>query len=257
MINIGRRLVVSWQESVEFLKPKTLRLFLLLALRSLKELYFSLLFAWFIPIALFAGLVLNLKSLMYAFYMVLLVRGTRPSIEKKGIAYWQEVHVVDWVLFLGLLFLLEVPVVASSWLHWTVPMVYNFLLSVFFLAGHAWLPGAEALGAAAIFLSPFVVVWTLFMCDAQKTPWQYIKAFGRALTMLVYNYPFFLVVYEIIRLTLAGIYLVSRFVITAYPPLGIVGWVLLLAFFLPLYVCFITNVYVKRLHDQMSLYYKV
>lgn len=256
MVTIGQNIIVSWKESLEFLKPKTLSLFLLLALRRLLSLYSALLYAWFLPIALIGGVVLNLKGLILAFYVVLLLRAARPSIEQKKVAYWQQVTIVDLVLFFGIAFLFEIPYVLSSHGYRVLSVLYDGILRAFFLDRPFW--GLhDLLVFSTVFLSPFVIVWALFMLDAQKTPWQYVKAFGRTIVMILYNYPFFFIVFAVVRLLLFAVYGLASYFIGPHSSVGLVGWILYFGVIFPFYICFFTNFYVKRLHDQMGLYYKV
>ncbi len=249
----------SWIESVQFLK-KDVGLILLVSLRSLMSLYRSLLYAWFLPIALLVGLVLSIPLLLGAFYTTLLVRAARPSIDYKNNRYWKRLVFVDWVIFFAVLVLVQIPhyLVGSNFPSLLTKMLwysYDFLTRLFFLSGQFWLPGAESLGSMMIFLSPFLILVILFMLDAKLEVWSYIKAGGRAVLMLAYNYPFFLVVYALFRIVLSVGYLLS-FPLSLYiPQSGIFGWSFFLLVIFPYWICLITNFYVKRLHEQFSLYY--
>ncbi len=54
------------------------------------------------------------------------------------------------------------------------------------------------------------------------------------------------------RLILAGGFYLSRYTPLEAP----LGWVLLLVVFIPLYIAWITTFYVKRVHEQLGLYYR-
>ena len=247
----------SWKESVSYLYPKPLALMLGLSFWSLVDLYIALFSAWFLPIALLVGLVLNIPSLLYSFYITLLARATRPSIELKNQTYWQRFEVADWVLYFTLVILLQVlyrlPHTNS---YWYTSAIYSGLLRLFFLEGPPWLPGTESLGVLPIFLSPFVICWVFFMLDSRLTVWEYIKSFFRAGGMMIYNYPYFLAVYGVARLFLSGIHFISSPFIGSYPQLATIGWLLLVLVFLPYYVCVISNFYIKRIHEQFLVYYR-
>ena len=250
----------SWIESFQLLKWDTLKLLLLVSLRSLTSVYRSLVYAWFLPLTLLVGLVLSIPRLVGAFYITVLVRAARPSIDLKNSQYWQQAVFADWIIYFGVLLLVSIPrlwssVELPSLALKSIWYVYDFVLRLFFLAGQFWLPGTESLGIITVFLSPFIILWILFMLDAKKEVWPYVKAFGRAVLMLAYNYPFFLIVYGIVRLLLSCGYLISLPLMNFVPHLSIVGWVLLLLVIIPYWVCFITNFYVKRLHEQFTLYY--
>ena len=240
----------SWKESLEVLKPQSLGKLALLSLRTLVQIYTAIPFAWFFPTALCAGLLFSNLSLLYAFYVVLIARAARPSVEYKRTQYWGHFMPTDWVLFAFVYAYQAIPTFAVVSDNWYAKGLYHLLAKIFLLEGNSWLAGTPRFESIAPFLSPFIIVWVLFMLDAQKTVMQYIKSFFRALTMMIYNYPFFLITYTIIRLMLAGGFFLARYM---QAPLG---WVLLLAVFFPLYIAFITVFYVKRLHEQFSLYYK-
>ncbi len=250
---------VSWKESLEFLK-KDFGLILLVSLHTLMSLYRSLLYAWFLPIALLVGLVLTSPLLLGACYSTLLVRAARPSIDYKDNNYWQKFVFVDWIIFFGVLLLVYIPHYVtghhfSRTLSSVLWYVYNAFLRVFFLAGQFWLPGTESLGSLLMYLSPLLILVILFMCDAKMYPWPYVKAIGRAVLMLAYNYPFFLLSYALFRIFLSLGYLLSFPLSSFIPQTGIIGWSFFLLVIFPYWVCVITNFYVKRLHEQYSLYY--
>ncbi len=240
----------SWTESLEALKPQSLGKFILLALRTLMQVYTALPFAWFFPTALLAGVLFSNLSLIYAFYVVLVARAARPSVEYKRTHYWGHFMPTDWVIFVFVYLWQALPSIAVVADNRYLLDLYHLLAKLFLLEGHEWFAGPPHFEAIAPFLSPFTIIWVLFMLDTQKTFIQYVKSFFRALGMMIYNYPFFLVTYAALRLTLAGGFFLSRYIPAP------VGWLVLLAVVLPLYIAFITNFYVKRLHDQLGLYYR-
>lgn len=255
-------LKMGWRESLDAFKPSHIGFLLLVSLRALKDFYKTLIHAWFIPTALLAGLILDLKSLLCAFYVVFIARAVRPSIDQKKGHYWTSFNVVDWTLFVGLfiivygirqLFLLKQQ---ASTVFFLLAKIYDLLLKAFFLGTLNWLPGSEMLGLLTYFLSPFVILWVLFMLDSKKTVFAYIQACGRAILMFVYNYPFFLFSYLALRLIISLTYLASRPIIGSYEYLPLAGWIVLFALLLPFYICFIMSFYVKQLHEQFGLYYK-
>ena len=250
----------SWLESFDLLKPDNIKLLLLVSVRSLISVYRSFLYAWFLPLALLVGLVLEIPRLIGAFYITLLVRAARPSMTYKRFNYWQQPVFADWIIFFGVLLLVYLP---KLWTGRDLPSfflkvlwhTYSLILRLFFLNGQTWFAGAEALGSMLIFLSPFIIIWGLFMLDAKTGVWSYIKAFGRAFLMLAYNYPFFLITYALLRIIIAIGYLLSAPFTESIPQLPLIGWVVLVVIIIPYWVCFLTNFYVKRVHEQFSLYY--
>lgn len=249
---------MAWKESLGALRPGNLGLLLLVSLRALKDLYKALFYAWFLPTALLAGLVLDIKSLVCTFFITLIARAARPSIDLKKTHYWSHINFVDWILFFGLFGLVEgIPYILRQKAGAFFLYCYQLLLKGFFLGNNfSWLPGSSLLGVVSYFLSPFVILWVFFMLDSRETLWHYLKAFGRAFLMMIYNYPFFLVSYLALRLIISFAYIISRPFITTYQYVPHVGWALLLGVLVPFYICFIMSFYVKQLHEQFGLYYK-
>jgi hypothetical protein len=249
---------VSWREAAEIFR-KDLGLLLLISLRTLGSLYRSLSHAWFLPLAFLVGLVLSLPLLVGSFYVVLLVRAARPSIEEKHRkSYWHKILFTDWYLFFGVALVGPVSqYLASQELYGAtvLSVCYDLLLRLFFLSGRFWLPGSQTLGSMILFLSPLVILVVLFLLDAQQSIWAQVKAVGRALLMFVYNYPFFFLIYLLLRIILFACYLVAIPVAAYFPQCGLLGWIFFVLVGYPYYVAVLTNFYVKRLHDQFSWYY--
>lgn len=245
----------SWKESLRLLSLDSIKLLALVSLRTLLFLYSSLVYAWFLPLVLLVGIQLDLNVLIAAFYVSVLVKAARPSMELKHLAYWRTPLAADLTIFFGVLFLWYVPsLLFIDAPHWAT-VLYTFTLKFLQLAGPQWLPGTESFGMLLVFIAPLLILWVLFMLDAPVSLLSFMKAFGRALAMLLYNYPFFLAVYAVFRTALSFLYLVSMPVVSYVPQAELVGWLIFLGGIFPYWICFITNVYTKRLHEQFALYY--
>ena len=248
----------AWKEALATCKPDTLGPLILVSLRALRDLYKALPYAWFLPTALLAALVLDVKSLMLAFYVTLIIRAARPSIDLKKLHYWQNINFVDWVVFFALLIAIEgIPALLHHRTGLVISSIYSYLLKGVFLGNNfSWLPGSSLLGVVTYFLSPLVILALLFLLDSRETVAAYIKAFGRAFLMLLYNYPFFLISYVALRLLITAVYLATQPFITTYKYLPHFGWALFFGLLLPFYFCFIMSFYVKKVHEQFGLYYR-
>ena len=246
----------SWFESFDALKADSIKLLLLLSLRRLLGVYLALLQAWFLPVALIVGLVLNIPSLLAAFYSTLIIRAARPSLEYKNAQYWQQTLFADWIVFLAVLVLAAVPhLMPEGELYFYLSGVGQLIMRIFFLTDLLCLPGTCSFCILTLFFSPFFIVWILFMLDTKNSVPSVIKAFGRAVLMIAANYPFFIVVYGIFRVVLSLGYLATMPLVQAMPTVPSIGWIVLLGLVVPYYICLLSNFYVKRLHEQFSLYY--
>ncbi len=284
-------LVSSWQESIALLRPRALGLLLFISLRSLVRVYQGLLAAWFLPIIYGLGIVgliylerlflyhsvpKNITELSQAvmvimrygsalvylllsvLYIALLARAARPSIDYKSVQYWSKRELTPWILFGTLVLLIILPHLLSLTLVpvWIIYIISFITGKVLLLDVHTWMPSSEGLRIVITVLSPFVILFSLFMYDAQQTFWQYFLSFWRSIGMLLYNYPAFLGIYELMRLGLAAIYFLSRPIASSHPWVHVIGWIVLFWVIIPYYVCVLTNIYTKRLHEQFSLYYR-
>ncbi len=229
-------LLQAWGDSLSLLKPKNLKLFLLVTLKSIIEAYKllfkywwwlyviiigSLLVPYFIDVSLLTYI--RLEKIFCWVYQVLLFATlvtTRPSAEQKNCNYFRR-----YIPY----FLIVVP----------------FLL-VF--PSHVW-PSA---------LSSIYIFFNLFYLDSPKriligkfisklNGSDILMSFIRTLKMIIYNYPLLLCV----GITLyAPLYIFCN---SIYAPLllNVIKIVLL-----PVPVCLYTNIYIKKLHDQFDLYFK-
>jgi hypothetical protein len=249
----------SWRESIDALS-KDLKILLLVSGKSFIQAYHSLLSLWYIPISLLVGLVFSIPLLLCSWYTVLFARAARPSIDMKDSTYWQKCIVVEWIIFLLMMVLLGIceyfsQCVVQSWWHTVLGYLYKSLLAACFLYTGMWMPDTLSLGTMIFFLSPLIILITLFMLDAEHTLWAYGKACARGIVMYAYNYPFFVCVYIWLRLVLAAGYLASVPLESYISQCSIIGWFLFLFVAFPYWICFITSFYVKRLHEQFALYY--
>lgn len=127
------------------------------------------------------------------------------------------------------------------------------LLRIFFI-DEVWLK--SYISTCTYFVSPLVITSALFLFDAQKTFYDYLKAFLRAITMVIYNYPFFLITYTTFYFFVILIHAISSWILPSWYAWQIIGWSSFVFLLLPFYICFITNFYIKRIHEQFSLYYR-
>jgi hypothetical protein len=251
-------LKASWKESFEILK-NDMGILLLVSLRTLTSVYTAIPHSWIftsisivaIALAFYAGF--SYFAIQFcSFYLILLISATRPSLEEKNSLYWAKYIFVDLLVFCGITSL----IVFCVFLYTNIAVWYGFDLLIYsFLASpQLWLPGLDGKEVWAILFSPLLILTILFIRDSQFTPWNFLKAMGRAVLMLINNYPFFLGVYFLFRLILSVGNIISV-LLSPYIFVDVIFWALLILLVYPYFICLITNFYVKRLHEQFSLYY--
>lgn len=289
MAHFKETLTASWQESLALCKPKTLGLLLLVSLRTLLTAYRAILYAWSLPLMYIVGLIAfiyleawyfgsptpatagELTSavaqifswgtfifyyLIMVLYLTIVARAARPSIDYKNASYWRSREMVGWVIFAasltGISLLAFLPSFYLPTINGVALLAYLFFKGVLF---QIWPVEKQVLRIAIFNLTPLLILWILFMLDARKTVGQYALSLWRAFLMLFYNYPFFFIVYASLRLGIGITFLLSRH-FALQQPWHIIGWLALFIVIIPYYVCFLTNVYVKRLHEQFAVYYR-
>jgi len=262
-------LLQSWKESLTIFIPKNFKLFLLVTLKSLLETTktFFRYFWWLIVLELGGPPLLNMLGVftkmpsgdvanIVAFLTVFAQTITlfclyliaRPSVAKKDYAYFKHYsYYVAIVFFIAFVCSL---VVQMSLLYARV-LLGSLLVPLLFLV---MLP--SALGA----------FFLLFWFDSDGTIKNLFYSFVRSIKMVLYNYPFCLIASLLFggMWALVSVVPVQTFIFIYGAKLGIlplVVWPMLIlrsivrVLLFALQICFFTNFYVKRLHDQFTLYF--
>lgn len=230
-------LVQAWVDSISLLKPKHLKLFVLVTLKSIIDAYtvlakywwwlFAIIIACFVVPYVWADSInvfLQAERISHWAYQILLFAAlvaTRPSLFPKDCAYFR-----------------------SNMIYFLVQAVFLVFLSYSF-----W-PSA---------VTPAYFFGVLFFLDSGKNILFYdnkmymtnndlLMSWWRAFLMVVYNYPLLVTVGLVFYLP---VYVVYSYVLFAPLLHNIIG-----AFLLPITVCTYTNIYIKKLHDQFDLYFK-
>jgi hypothetical protein len=256
-------LLTPWKESLELLKPKNLSLLLLVSLKSFFQMYSALFSGWFIFLlflltVLFLvlqslGLVIYLlQDVSLAFYIFILVKAARPSVLQKRGAYWTRFEWAPLILFSGIILL---QLMHMIFFGQNIQYLYSAFLWSIFWSNWWWLHGSHALAILVPYISPLSTLWVLFMLDARTSITEYIFAFFRALKLFFTDYPFFILTYLVLRLMILVGSLCSLLFHSSLV-LPLIGWVVLYTVIIPYYLCVITNVYTKRIHEQFSRFYK-
>lgn len=283
------QLLASGRDSLNTFKPSDFKLFALVTLKSLLESYKIWLkyWGWLIIIAVPVCFLLGRASLLYIFFpgwtaalsltnlpmsslmilgalsyaciIISLVLSTRPSAGLKNCHYIKQfkmhfLYAIVWLLGIvpSLLYIILVPVALTAFAprdlvisSWLITLIGSLL---------------------AIFVLPIItVLFMLFLFDSDGTIVQVFKAVWRAFKMALYNLPLYICMVLLFGLvvvisTVVVMALLWGFsmVVSAHLLIYIstVMILLLLLFLLPLAINIITNLYVKRLHEQYNLYYQ-
>jgi hypothetical protein len=269
----------SWIESLRLFLPKNVKLFTLVTFRAyylaLKGIcvHFLGVFLGIVvvligldiwqmysiqsEIAWYVGFIVVLIRLLLVFLLLLTVR---PSIALKNTVYyknyrWYSIYVY---LVFGLAFL-------TSWGFYTlVPRLTSWLVYTLTIGGSI----ESSLAIPTMVISPLLVCILLFILDTDGSLSSAVHAMVQGITMFVYNYPFcllsFVFLHEYARIVtyiygqsiaiLAGFNIQSLSAVIAIISIHQLIFVVLsvLGGLLPL--IWITNFYIKRVHEQYALY---
>lgn len=263
------QLFQMWHESLLVFKPQNLKLLVLITLKSLVETYSILMryFWWLIAGTLgFDLLCVHISDLaLYipytrsfiwaplAFLVFLLIR---PSVARKDYAYcWsykkQFLYFVMSILMLHLWFLLLwlVTVRSCSYHCCMFDQIMKIVSYISFFVSYGY-------ADEFIYLSPLLIFGILFFLDSGRTWQEFIMSWVRALKMVFYNYPCCLIVFVAFCYFFIGIRrAVEIFFLLILPYYYVPLSYAIMMFLIPIPICFFTNLYIKKLHDQFKLYF--
>lgn len=253
------QLLQSWKDSLSLLKPSNLKLFCLVTLKLLISTYKTLLvYFWWFGLLLGVSYYVNIIPNITNFYLLIpwyikrvliifvVLLTARPSIGIKDYTYFMNY----WRHFIYALFFYCV--IAPA-----IAVTDFFLLNfVFFGSGMGpqepgqaifvglfTLPIVGFIFACLMMISLFMV---LFLLDSDGTLKSALSSLWRGTKMFWYNLPFCLI--------FMGVrYLVVFSFLSLLP---IVYSSVVIDFLFPVSLCFITNFYVKKLHEQFTVYFK-
>lgn len=224
-------LVQAWVDSVSLLKPKNLKLFLLVTLKSIIEAYKLVFVYWSWLIALIGayifiapyfvgyGAIAGYLGLNYLYQMLLfgICLSTRPSIMQKDCAYFRS---------------------------YAKYFIYTAIFLIFFLIPFLFTDPLMGLGFS---LSGGYVFSLLFFLDSKKQPKDFVFSLWYAFKMVIFNFP-------LVTVFQVSLY-IAAYSFCYYTSFSFATYFLISALLMPIPVCTYTNIYIKKLHDQFDLYF--
>ncbi len=209
----------------------------------------------------------------------------RPSVKYKDYAYFSGYarHFIYFFIFILFVFLLCVLLFDISYRfgHAQDTMMFKIIWLLYHMLTFVYTSGIGGF-LHWLALSPLSIFFILFLLDSPGTFASFIRSLSRSIKMFVYNYPFCLLMFALfavafldfivlpdciqglqiygfvkdwlinkpIRLVL-GLIVVSP---DRYAELLVDHAIILL---LPIPICFFTNFYIKKVHEQSELYSKL
>ena len=233
----------AWFESLKLFWPANLKPLILMTLKNLKSLIATPQVMPTFVVLLFVALIAQMWHIpgllvMYVCYITaLIVSASRSSIEYINSTYFAQ----QYIDFIPALFVYVSASVLGKILSSSLPQ--------WLLSGALFLPVITITG-----IEPWLLAALLFLMDSQPTAIAWIKALGRSLLFVVYNYPFCFIAYNLVKISSWGISILAE----KYLPLLLFQVFSVYVFFgivVPVFICFFTTVYIKQVHEQFALYY--
>lgn len=239
-------LIRSWKDSLELLQPHNLKMFCLIAIKNVIDVYqvmnkpLTSRGNWIAVAALVVLIGLTniikkfhlfwcatflLDGIRY-FLLFTFLLGMRPSVAVKDYDYFMEYFRKYW-------YLLALTIIMG--------MINIYLIPLWFII---FFP----------FLSIIYMLFLLFVFDGDSTIHGILSAFKRSIVMFVYNFPVFLVLIAALSVVNVVLYGLIAFALGYFGGLAIAT--LLYILFTPVQVVLIINLYIKYIHSQPLLYFK-
>jgi hypothetical protein len=258
-------LLRSWKESLSLFIPKNAQLFALVTLKNILQSYTIILRDgwWLFGLSMIAeyiytryfgpqsffGFIPLILWFITIFLMYLIIR---PSLKRKGYSYYKD-YIGAFFYFalfsiLGYLFFLTLLRFALLF-SVTIANPFYFVSNVFMILTALLAPGPQLM---PLYVSPLLTFLILFILDSDRSIASIFKSIIRAFKMVIYNYPFCLIIFSIWALlsVCSQLLIFKIFGPHSFLLSSAVSYLLL-----PIPICIFTLFYTKRLHEQFGLYY--
>lgn len=231
-------LIQSWKESLELLIPQNLKPFLLVTLKTVMDIYKSV------------NKPLTSRGNWIAAVILIMLIGLTNIIKMFHLFWAQELLLNSVHHFLFFIFLLAMrPSIDIKdriyFGHYLKQYWYFVLVSI-------------AFGISHLYVIPFAfiiyMVFLLFVFDSYGSKNELILALKNSVKMVVFNFPIFLILLAVLAIINIIVYYLVAFALGYFG--GLTLAVLIYILFVPIQVAFISNLYIKFIHGQSSLYFK-
>lgn len=260
----------SWRDSLSLFIPQNAKLFSLVTLKTIINSYKKILKDLWWLFLVSAAVEYSFRKLcivgsiwciipvilwlitIFSMYLII-----RPSVPKKDWRYYLS-HWKYFIYFAGFSALaislpyifLQISQKIAAWTLYIHPIF--FYLYVPFLFVPILLAFIIAPEVLPIYSSPLLSFLIFFLLDSRASVFDNLKSLWRAIKMVVYNYPFCLLVYTVL---LFGTYYLQQMIRYFLGPSNFLFSTLIGTLALAIPLCIWSVFYTKRLHDQFNLYY--
>lgn len=275
----------AWRDSLTLFQPKNFKLFFLVTLKTMGDTFkVWIKYFWWLPLiqlvmpriwlslygttSFFSNpwLQVTASIFMGMLWFISILLAARPSVAIKNCAYFRS-YIWRIIYILPISVLLDVGT--------------EFLMSTVFYS-YIGVPREITPGIVTAIILAGIMSWSvkiylidyaLFVLDTDGSVKQVCKSLFYAFKMVAYNYPFYIVVYIIDTSIKMAQYLLFRQITKWYysaatgmasvspepDSIGLqvirYGDILIIALLMLFLYCFLINFYIKKLHDQFTLYF--
>lgn len=260
----------SWRDSLSLFIPQNAKLFSLVTLKTIINSYKKILknLWWlfvlsatveytFSKLSIIGNIWCIIPLLLWIITIFCIYLIIRPSILHKNWRYYLSHWYYFLFFFCYSLLAISLPYIflrvsreIGAWALYNHPIFfYLYFPFLFFPVLVAFIIAPEIL---PIYTSPLLSFMIFFYLDSRGGILDGFKSIWRALKMVIYNYPFCLLIYSAL---LFGTYYLQQLIRYLFGPTNFLFSTLVGILTLVVPVCVWSVFYIKRLHDQFNLYY--
>lgn len=258
-------LIQSWKDSLSLLIPRNLKLFLMVTVKGIKDVYVGALkyFWWFILLygvgEIFFGnmpLIVSLFDSIWLFILALLVRA---SVAKKDRSYFVQYSKYFpialggmWLILLIFLFLMIfigfiVYLIKVGNIQDVAEVFHSLQDNILYIL---------ITKISGIFIQAWILLSIFFLLDMPLNFKNWVKSIRFGYRMLIHNMPIFVILIGALSILFGFLDWVAIYIL-AFVPIDSTSILNVLSFMQePITVALVSNLYIKRLHEQPQLYFK-
>lgn len=269
-------LFVAWRDSLTILQPKNFKLFFLVTLKSMvdtfkvwiKYFWWLILIQWASPglwfrffgssFLFFYAMWLNFFNLLF---LVSILLAARPSVAIKNCAYFRS---YIW----RIIYILPVSIPMHIGADYLMHTMFRPYVSEATTLTLGLIATTLLIGILNWSVKVYIINYALFVLDTDGSIMQTLKSLLYAAKMIAYNYPFYIIVYFIDAVIRSADHLLWYNIATMggaenmyaiSSPIGFQALWYVRMFIYGLFTlfmyCLLVNFYIKKLHDQFTLYF--
>ena len=272
-------LIQAWIDSLQLLKPKNLKLFVLVTIKSIIEAYKLMFrfFWWLIP--LFFGVFLLLA--LIGPYTIPNYYGPIEAIGDMNLRWLNGnigpiIDILFTLLFLGMCFLTRPSIMQKDWnylfthyrkiiFYWIIyALVYAIFAELFSPEKMIvwdyplWYPTFYYI--SSFIIAVFQIFLILFFADSVGGLRNFLRSFWNSLKMIIFNTPLIIIIGSFLYIPFVidigyGLYSQNILNYSLFLKYYHLIFILIAILLLPIFICPFANIYIKKVHDQFDLYF--